>query len=71
VRSSLENRWAWERTEKRLTKLVEYPPSGCRWCGVGERSHCRGWTPEVGMHGYEPPIEEQIKARMLIRRGRS
>ena len=45
-------------------------PSGCRWCGMAERSHPFGptWLPGRGLHHWEPPTQAQIKARMLARR---
>ncbi|MGV9383487.1 hypothetical protein ACWDRB_47275 [Nonomuraea sp. NPDC003707] len=44
-------------------------PSGCRWCGVGQRLHGRWWAVGVGFHYWENPGDEVRKARMLARRG--
>jgi hypothetical protein len=45
-------------------------PNGCRWCGIGERTHPFGptWLPGRGFHGWEQPTQAQIKARMVARR---
>lgn len=45
-------------------------PSGCRWCGIEQRSHPFGptWLPGRGFHEWEQPTQAQIKARMLARR---
>jgi hypothetical protein len=44
------------------------PPSGCRWCDIGQRFHCQRWTSEAGWHGYVPPEQHQIRDRMRARR---
>lgn len=52
----------------------EFPPSGCRWCGVAQDSHFQRWSDAradavgKGWHVHEPPTTEQIKERMLGRR---
>ncbi|MFE6225428.1 hypothetical protein [Streptomyces sp. NPDC057854] len=43
-------------------------PSACRWCGIEERAHFQQWTQSAGWHTYEPPTQQQIKARMTARR---
>ena len=45
-------------------------PNGCRWCGIGERTHPFGptWLPGRGFHLWEQPTQAQIKARMVARR---
>lgn len=45
-------------------------PNGCRWCGIGERTHPFGptWLPGRGFHVWEQPTQAQIKARMVARR---
>lgn len=48
----------------------EYPPSGCRWCEIGQRVHCQRWTEEAGWHKWAPPTDQQIKDRMWVRRAR-
>ena len=45
-----------------------HPPSGCRWCGLGERGHAQQWKPPAGWHKWTPPTLEQIKQRMWSRR---
>lgn len=48
----------------------EIVPSGCAHCGLDHRTHYRRWTASAGWHGYTPPSQDQIKARMLARRTR-
>jgi hypothetical protein len=43
-------------------------PFGCRWCGTEQGGHGRRWMPGRGIHAWEQPTQEQIKARMLARR---
>lgn len=43
-------------------------PSGCRWCGIAQRTHYQRWALGQGVHGYEPPEQWQIKTRMRRRR---
>lgn len=43
-------------------------PNGCRWCGIPKGSHGWQWLPGQGMHQWEQPTQEQIKARMKARR---
>lgn len=72
MRSRLETRQRWERTERQLAELTSYPPSGCARCGHRERNHRQGRPRSreeaTGSHAYEPPTAEQIKERMLSRR---
>ena len=42
------------------------PPSGCRWCGIGERLHFDRWSD--GWHVFMPPTDAQIFVRMKRRR---
>lgn len=42
-------------------------PSGCRWCGTPQESHGWGWIASAGLHGWEPPTDSQILARMHAR----
>lgn len=46
----------------------EFPPSGCRWCGIDKQTHARQWTDEAGWHKWEHPTQEQFKTRMIERR---
>lgn len=43
-------------------------PNGCRHCGDRLDHHGWQWHPEVGLHQWVRPTDEQIKARMLARR---
>lgn len=43
-------------------------PNACRECGIDKRGHGRQYTEAAGWHAWTPPIQEQIKARMLARR---
>jgi len=43
-------------------------PFGCRWCGTERSGHGRRYLPGRGMHAWEQPTQDQIKARMLARR---
>lgn len=43
-------------------------PSACAWCGIRQQDHFRRWHAEAGWHGWTPPTQDQIKARMLARR---
>ncbi|WP_098007794.1 hypothetical protein [Streptomyces sp. sk226] len=43
-------------------------PFGCRWCGEQARNHGRSYVRSRGMHGWERPTNDQIKARMRARR---
>ncbi|MGW2520483.1 hypothetical protein ACWC09_26410 [Streptomyces sp. NPDC001617] len=43
-------------------------PNGCRLCGIEQRGHARQYKPPVGWHTWQPPAQQQIKARMLARR---
>jgi hypothetical protein len=46
------------------------PPSGCRWCELGQRNHARQYVEGVGFHEWTPPTDRQIKDRMWVRRAR-
>ncbi|MFB8122060.1 hypothetical protein ACFVG1_12805 [Streptomyces bacillaris] len=43
-------------------------PFGCRWCGVQAGNHGRRYVGSHGMHAWERPTNDQIKARMRARR---
>lgn len=43
-------------------------PSGCRHCGIAERTHFQRWTTAAGWHVWVAPTADQTKARMLARR---
>ncbi|MCU1617217.1 MAG: hypothetical protein JWO98_4757 [Frankiales bacterium] len=47
-------------------------PQGCQHCGIPHREHFQQWSPPSkggpGWHKWEPPTQEQIKARMNARR---
>lgn len=45
--------------------------NGCRHCGVEARDHAQRWTQPAGWHKWAAPTQEQIKQRMLTRRGGS
>jgi hypothetical protein len=45
-----------------------HPPSGCRWCGLGQREHFQRWHRNAKWHFWTPPTREQIKQRMQARR---
>lgn len=53
-------------TRLRHTSTPE--PSGCRWCGTGERQHASRFAPSVGQHLFGPPTAAQRLARMRTRR---
>ena len=42
----------------------EFPPSGCRHCGLGQRLHFQRWTNEAGWHVFREPTREQILERL-------
>ncbi|MEV6738628.1 hypothetical protein AB0N14_17535 [Streptomyces sp. NPDC051104] len=42
-------------------------PSGCRWCGIPEATHGRGYIASVGMHTWEQPTSAQVLRRMQAR----
>lgn len=42
----------------------EFPPSGCRHCGLGPRLHFQRWTNEAGWHVFTEPTREQILERL-------
>ena len=48
--------------------MTQPEPSGCRHCGVGQRTHFSRHTDGVGRHHYEAPTQAQILARMTARR---
>lgn len=43
-------------------------PFGCRWCGDTQHQHGLQWVASRGMHRWERPTNQQIKARMTARR---
>lgn len=43
-------------------------PYGCQHCGDAKRHHGRQYLSGVGLHSWERPTDEQVKARMLARR---
>lgn len=45
----------------------DYPPSGCRHCGLAERLHFDRWTDVAGWHGFTEPGPELIAERMLAK----
>ena len=45
-----------------------HEPNSCRFCGLPQRGHARRWKPPAGWHKWQPPTNEQIKARMHARR---
>ncbi|HEX5567419.1 MAG TPA: hypothetical protein VFY14_10935 [Streptomyces sp.] len=53
----------WEPTDDR-----HETPYGCLWCGDAPGHHGRQYHPAIGVHGWERPTDDQIKARMLARR---
>jgi hypothetical protein len=52
---------------------AEFPPSGCRWCGIARHVHAGRWSKalaDTGTHGwylYIHPTTEQIRVRLLAR----
>jgi hypothetical protein len=53
-----------------LRHMTAPSPFGCRWCGYPD-PHGRQYLPGRGMHSWERPTNEQIKARMRARRERT
>lgn len=55
-----------------MAKVVRHhvapSPFGCRWCGVAAGNHGRRYVNSHGMHAWERPTNDQIKARMRARR---
>jgi hypothetical protein len=56
------------RSERDLIRERVSEPFGCSYCGVEKRSHGRRYIGGQGMHAWERPSDEQVKARMLARR---
>lgn len=56
------------RSERDLMRERVSGPFGCTYCGVEKRSHGRRYIGGSGMHAWERPSDEQVKARMLARR---
>lgn len=56
------------RSERDLIRERVSEPFGCKHCGVEKRSHGRRYIGGQGMHAWERPSDEQVKARMLARR---
>lgn len=48
---------------------IPVEPGACRHCDIPERGHYRqiASAEQGGMHVWQPPTQEQIKARMLAR----
>ena len=47
----------------------EICPGGCYYCGLPKYNHCQVWHgPGIGIGGFVPPTQEQIKERMRARR---
>lgn len=45
-----------------------WSPFSCRWCGEERSNHGRSYVRSKGLHSWEEPTQEQIKARMRARR---
>jgi hypothetical protein len=43
-------------------------PYGCSTCGEAKNWHGWQYHPDAGLHQWQTPTAEQIKARMLARR---
>lgn len=43
---------------------ADYPPSGCRHCGLAKRLHFDRWTDAAGWHEFTAPSRELIAERM-------
>jgi hypothetical protein len=56
------------RRERDLMRERVSEPFGCTYCGIAQRSHGRQWIASAGVHAWERPSDEQVKARMLARR---
>lgn len=56
------------RAERDLIRERVSEPFGCTHCGVEKRSHGRRYIGGSGMHAWERPSDEQVKARMSARR---
>lgn len=52
----------------RVRHHVPPNPYGCRWCGDAQSHHGRSYVRSRGLHSWEQPTNEQIKARMRARR---
>lgn len=52
----------------RVRHMSTPEPSGCRWCGTGERQHASRFAPSVGQHLFDAPTAAQRLARMRARR---
>jgi hypothetical protein len=46
--------------------LKTFSPTGCRWDGVEPDEHGERYTTWVGMHDWETPTAEQVKARTEV-----
>jgi hypothetical protein len=69
---SVEAAEVYEQTISRLmadlrAEVVLYQPSGCRYCGIEERSHFQRWTDAARWHGWTAPTAEQRRERLLAR----
>lgn len=64
----------WDGTASIRFGNVRWPdgrpptPFGCRWCGDERGHHGHQYLRGRGIHVWEQPTREQIKARMLARR---
>lgn len=56
------------RAERDAMRERVSEPYGCAHCGEAKRYHGRRYLTGVGMHGWERPSDEQVKARMVARR---
>ncbi|WP_406444428.1 hypothetical protein OHB14_36415 [Streptomyces sp. NBC_01613] len=56
------------RRERDLMRERVSEPYGCKHCGTEKRSHGRRYVLSAGVHSWERPSDEQVKARMLARR---
>lgn len=54
--------------ERDLMRERVSEPFGCKYCGAEKRWHGRRSVSGLGVHGWERPSDEQVKARMLARR---
>lgn len=56
------------RRERDLMRERVSEPYGCKHCGEAKRTHGRRYVLSAGVHAWERPTDEQVKARMLARR---
>lgn len=60
----------WIPRTKRGDFETEFPPSGCRHCGLAKFIHFNEWTRDAGSHVYTTPTTKQIWERMQARAAR-